>query len=185
MTVGETSTSSQHWGAKPMNDDDIELLQQLLMHGGTQAFELVPLALKKVIIEKQWQRYKGKHGNPFNSFEAFVRHPLWQGLETTIDDLRVYCRKQPTIQKLILGAMEPGRGGQRGSTKEERANRSDNITPTKRGTSAIYTLKRLKRDRPDLFQQVLGGDLSANAAAIEAGFRKKPKHRCPNCGHEW
>jgi hypothetical protein len=63
---------------------------------------------------------------------------------------------------------------------------SDNVTGF-RGNSAIYTLKRLKRDRPDLFQQVLGGALSANAAAIEAGFRKKPKprlDRCPYCGHD-
>jgi hypothetical protein len=49
---------------------------------------------------------------------------------------------------------------------------SDNVTSF-RGTSVLYTLKRLKRDRPDLFQQVIGGKLSANAAAIQAGFRKQ------------
>ena len=36
------------------------------------------------------------------------------------------------------------------------------------GNTATYTAKRLKRDRPDLFQQVLDGKLSVNAA----GFRK-------------
>jgi hypothetical protein len=168
---------------KPMSDEsDVELLQQLLMHGGTQAFDLVPLALKKVIVEKQWQHRVDRHGNAFASFESFVCHPLWQGLETTIDDLRVYCRKQPIIQRLILEAMEPGRAD--GGDRRSKDFQPDNVS-LKYGNSAIYTLKRLKRDRPDLFQQVLGGALSANAAAIEAGFRKKSKHRCPKCGHEW
>jgi hypothetical protein len=154
-------------------DDDIELLQQLIGHGGEQAFRLVPLALQKVITERQWQDRRDKNGNPFTGFEAFVTHRLWQGLETTIDDLRVYCRKEPTVQKLILEQMEPGRS--RRPTKEEQSNNFDNIKPVQQGgTSALYTLKRLKRDRPDLFEQVIGGIMSANAAAIEAGWRKKP-----------
>ena len=53
------------------------------------------------------------------------------------------------------------------------------------GTFRAYVLARLKGDRPDLAQRVIDGELSANAAAIEAGIRKKPVRRCPNCGHEW
>jgi hypothetical protein len=34
-------------------------------------------------------------------------------------------------------------------------------------------LARLTRDRPDLAERVRAGELSAHAAAIEAGFRKK------------
>jgi hypothetical protein len=34
-------------------------------------------------------------------------------------------------------------------------------------------LKRLKRDRPDLFQRVVAGELSAHAAAIEADIRQR------------
>jgi len=41
------------------------------------------------------------------------------------------------------------------------------------GTSRAYNIARLKRDRPDLAALVLGGALSANAAAIEAGFRRR------------
>ena len=40
------------------------------------------------------------------------------------------------------------------------------------GNSAAHTLKRLKRDNPELAERVVNGELSANAAAIEAGFRK-------------
>jgi hypothetical protein len=42
----------------------------------------------------------------------------------------------------------------------------------KYGTSRAYTLERLKRQKPDLFKRVVRGELSAHAAAIEAGFRK-------------
>lgn len=41
------------------------------------------------------------------------------------------------------------------------------------GNSKAYTLDRLKREAPDLFERVCANELSANAAAIEAGFRKK------------
>jgi hypothetical protein len=49
-----------------------------------------------------------------------------------------------------------------------------NVTlASKRGNRLSYTLRRLKRDRPDLAQKVVTEEMSANAAAIEAGFRKK------------
>jgi hypothetical protein len=43
----------------------------------------------------------------------------------------------------------------------------------RRGESAAYALARLKRDAPDLAEKVIHGDVSANAAAVEAGFRNK------------
>lgn len=52
--------------------------------------------------------------------------------------------------------------------------RGNNITSTKqRGTSKEYAVARLDRDAPELAAKVRAGDISANAAAIEAGFRKK------------
>jgi hypothetical protein len=169
------------------NIDNINLLQQLIMHGGEQAFSLVPAALEKVVSEKQWQRRVDKHGKPFASFEAFVTQPLWHGLETTIDDLRVFCRKHPGVRALILAEMDPGQkaGGDHGNQHTGGKRQTDNISLPSYGTSATYTLKRLKRERRDLFDKVCAGELSANAAAIEAGFRKKPVKRCPKCGHEW
>ncbi len=41
------------------------------------------------------------------------------------------------------------------------------------GTSETYTIRRLRRDRPDLAECVERGDLSANQAAIKAGFRRR------------
>jgi hypothetical protein len=35
----------------------------------------------------------------------------------------------------------------------------------------------LRKDRPDIHQRVLDGEISANAGMIEAGFRKKREGR--------
>ena len=40
-----------------------------------------------------------------------------------------------------------------------------------------YILRRLARERPDLLERFERGEISANAASIEAGFRKPPKPR--------
>lgn len=49
-------------------------------------------------------------------------------------------------------------------------NADDISIPRAHGTSATYIVRRLKRDRPDLAQRVIEGELSARAAGIEAGF---------------
>jgi hypothetical protein len=52
---------------------------------------------------------------------------------------------------------------------------ADNVSiKPKHGNSLTYTLDRLKRERPALFKRVVAGELSANAAAIAAGWRVKP-----------
>lgn len=77
-----------------------------------------------------------------------------------------FCRKRPDVISLMDAELEPARG-HRGSTSEERRDRDDNIISIQ-GTAATYTLKRLKRDAPELYRRVVDRELSANAAAIEA-----------------
>jgi hypothetical protein len=56
---------------------------------------------------------------------------------------------------------------------EYRANQVDDINLKHGGTGASYLAARLERDRPDLAARVEHGELSAHAAAIEAGFRER------------
>ena len=46
---------------------------------------------------------------------------------------------------------------------------------SQQGTSKAYTVERLSREAPALFRAVCDGEMSANAAAIQAGIRKKPR----------
>jgi hypothetical protein len=149
-----------------MSDDSIANLQQLILDGGERVFDIVPLALRNVIEEKQWARQTDRDGKQFKSFEAFVNHIRWQGLESSIDELLVYCRKRKDVQSLILA--EIGAIAAQG-----RPGKGSDTTFFDDGRGSTYTLKRLKRDHPALADRVVAGELSANAAAIKAGFRKK------------
>jgi hypothetical protein len=52
--------------------------------------------------------------------------------------------------------------------------KNDNISNENgHGTSKDYTLDRLAREDPELYEKVVADEMSANAAAIEAGFRDK------------
>lgn len=51
----------------------------------------------------------------------------------------------------------------------------DNVNlKTKGGNDTEYTLRRLARDCPEMLDKIEAGELSVNAAAIQAGIRKKP-----------
>jgi hypothetical protein len=64
-------------------------------------------------------------------------------------------------------------GGDRRSEKARADQGSDKSdVPTLIGRGRDYDLARLDRDRPDLAARVRAKELSANAAAVEAGFRK-------------
>ena len=73
------------------------------------------------------------------------------------------------------GALEGNSNAERSGGGENAGNNitRESDTDFTRGTSRTYTIRRLKRDRPDLVERVAAGELSPNAAAIEAGFRKR------------
>jgi hypothetical protein len=63
----------------------------------------------------------------------------------------------------------------RNARKKEAENKVDNINfvSVKGGTSSTYLLRRLKRDDAELAAKVVTGEMTAHAAAIEAGYRKR------------
>jgi hypothetical protein len=50
--------------------------------------------------------------------------------------------------------------------------RDTNSTPAVQSDTRERVVARLKRDRPDLAERVISGELTANAAARQAGIRK-------------
>jgi hypothetical protein len=65
--------------------------------------------------------------------------------------------------------------GKPGRPKQEKTVNNVNQLSASKGNSKAYTLSRLKRESPELFAAVCDGELSANAAAIKAGFRAERK----------
>ena len=122
----------------------------------------------------------------FASFREFVEAPFPPGLGMPADRLTVLLEKfrhphedapkkdrqlasrlakmRTEVRRLLDEPLRP-HGGVRTQV--------DNRNLPRGGTSAEYTRRRLARDRPDLYERVVAGDISANAAAIEAGFRTR------------
>ncbi|MFN9603403.1 MAG: hypothetical protein ACK6A7_08125 [Planctomycetota bacterium] len=103
--------------------------------------------------------------------------------------LDAFLIKEANFTQAIIDAIRNAKGGtvgeaiakvesmpelpERGEIGNGRS-RDDNVISTKQGNDTEYTLRRLKRDSPELYSEVKSGELSVNAAAIQAGIRKKP-----------
>lgn len=165
--------------------DRILQLQQLLHEGGVRVFSIAPNMLAEIIKDRKWIGRHDSKGKEFLSFEDFARQPLWDGFDCDVDDLLAICRKRPDVQRLIKKEMDAQPTHAEAGSKGGRGHKAAYNVRSLSGNASTYILKRLKRDRPDLAEKVIAGVMSANAAAIKAGFRKKPVKRCPQCGHEW
>jgi hypothetical protein len=147
--------------------DPVKEAQRILINGDQSLFGTLPVVIKNMIEDQCWLTHTKQDGSSFASFRELVEYKLWWGLETPYDDLVYFCRKDADCVR----ALEDQRGGlsSHGTNQHSGLN---NIKSSSAGTSADYTKRRLKRDRPDLYEKVISGDMTANAAAIEAGFRK-------------
>lgn len=104
-----------------------------------------------------------------DEFERFITAHPFAGLGSDRATIRALCEGDEEAMRAIDAAVVPG-------NRQGRPNKDNNVmfSPTEQqGNSREYTLRRLKRDAPGLAEMVIAGELSANAAAIEAGFRHR------------
>lgn len=95
------------------------------------------------------------------------------GLESSIGDLLLYCRKHEDVAKLIRREVPAAATHSEAGSQGGRGHKADSDAMSFSDRGSTYQLRRLKRDRPELAEKVVRGEMSANAAAIEAGFRKR------------
>jgi hypothetical protein len=119
---------------------------------------LSPIRDVASVVENASAAYSGTTAAPHEYFDQTTT-----AQPEPLRELNNMLPEQPA-QHVGKGRPGPGRGNKTGDT----------ITRlSERGTSRTYRLTHLKRDRPDLAQRVIAGDLSANAAAIAAEFRSR------------
>jgi hypothetical protein len=127
-------------------------------------------ALKQMIREtdelRLWEKNVG--GSTYNDRDDFLRRKVLIDYELTERDfteiVEALYRDPGKAEAVLRKHGRPKKGEGKGATGT-----------FKRGTnSRVYTLARLDRDRPDLASRVRGAELSVNAAALEAGWRKVP-----------
>ncbi len=116
------------------------------------------------------------------SFAALIEQPYPDGLGWRVDDVRTVMRlrhkheqhtaaireRMAWLRGRVTDLLNPAEGSH-GTNQHTSAVGNTKSTEN----DASYALRRLKRDAPELAQRVLAGELSAHAAAIEAGFRPK------------
>jgi hypothetical protein len=136
----------------------------------TANLDAVPGLVQRVLETNAWQKrvYKGKTFEHERFIDFIVSKPL-AGCGWSPEKVEALIKDDAATLTLWRDAITPSRGGDHlnGGTK------NNNIIIAPQGTSRAYTLSRLKRENEELFERVIKGELSANAAAIEAGFRKK------------
>lgn len=109
----------------------------------------------------------------FDKFSDFITSNPPEGLAESADMLLKLLHDDPEVSALFREAMTRKWGERKRKKAEETNNVSLSEKDPVHGNSLSYTLRRLKKERPDLFEKVTSGQMTANQAAIEAGFRKK------------
>ena len=141
-----------------------------------------PKLLKKIIQFRAWEKRRlvtpdGRHIGGVIELqglrELIATKPL-KGWGEDPKKVEALIKDDPECLTMYREEMKPSVG------RKKKGQSVDNINAleTPKGTSKSYTLSRLERESPELFDSVCSGELSANAAAIKAGFRQKTVTVC-------
>ena len=144
----------------------------------------IPRRLRHLIDTEGWKIFLASPNQMYQHefFVEFIRGVPLKGCgwePRMVEALIEKSGDQDTL-RLWRQMITPPVGSNQFTTSE-----GHNNIMTRQGTSRAYTLSRLQLHWPGLYAKVIAGELTANAAAIEAGFRKKQRRHCPNCGHQW
>jgi hypothetical protein len=105
-------------------------------------------------------------------FKSFVEAKYPEGLNTSIETLKRLCADDIELLDFIAKANQ-GKVGRPPKKQEKITNNISNKRDTIHGDSSSYGLNRLRADAPEYHAKVMSGELSVNAAMIEAGFKPK------------
>jgi hypothetical protein len=144
----------------------VRSVAQSLLRGGA-ALRTIPTGVKTLIERDAWRHFTTEAGHEVrhDRFEDFVTTAPLEGLGATVEQLERLCADDVEASHALRSALKRQAG--RGSKSTNNISRN-----TIQGTARAYTLDRLSREAPDLYEEVKAKNLSANAAAIKAGFRK-------------
>ena len=152
-----------------------------LSHGET-SLSTFPKLLRRIIDERAWEsrRVPGKGVVTMQSLRELVTTAPITGWGEDPAKIEAVIRDDAQVLAMWREAMKA----------QGKRNLPDNVKEVTAGNSRAYTVSRLQREAPDLFAKVAAGEISANAAAIKAGFRKRKSpldhllHWWARCGEQ-
>jgi hypothetical protein len=161
-----------------MNDIEKGQLCDITMsaiYHGCSKLDSIPALLRRIIENRAWECRQVKMRGVVqlaNLRELITKEPM-EGWGENPERIEGLIKHDPEVLVLWREAMVE-RPGKRSKVDRDITDIISNKEKVQAGTSRSYTVSRLQREAPELFAQVVAGTLSANAAAIQAGFRKKP-----------
>lgn len=149
------------------------------LQSGESALSNVPKLLRRILEHDMWRDFETPtHAHVhYDRFEDFVTAKPSRGLGADIALVRRIVSNDLEAVDLLDRALQHSHGGDRSNVN------NINVADRPQGTSADAALRRLRKDRPDLHERVLAGEMTPHGAMVEAGFRKPtasvPKNDVP------
>jgi hypothetical protein len=133
---------------------------------GAGALNSFPGLLKRVIEERVWE-HRIYHGREYRlpNLRALITEKPMAGWGEDPKKIEALIKDDPEVLPMFREAMK----GQAGRPKT-----GSNPTLLEKDRGKAYTLTRLQKDNPEIYEEVKAGKLTANAGAIKAGWRKTP-----------
>jgi hypothetical protein len=125
--------------------------------------------LKRVLKEGMWREFVTpmRQVVRYERFEEFVVTPPTKGLGASVDLVRRMVEHDNEALDMLDQALQRPHGVNIGADV-------DNINIQRpNGTSKEHALRKLRTSAPELHAEVLQGRLSAHAAMVQAGYRKR------------
>jgi hypothetical protein len=140
---------------------------------GAGAISRFPKMLKKVIEERVWE-HRIYHGREYRlpNLRALITEKPMAGWGEDPKKIEALIKDDPEVLPMFEKAMQikPGPKPESLDSSFDNVKRINAST----GNTRAYTLTRLQKDNPEIYEEVKAGKLTANAGAIKAGWRKTP-----------
>lgn len=142
------------------------------LHAGAHGLDVIPRLLRLALEQEAWKERvvieTGEVIQGFTTFEEYVRATPPAGLGADMGLIKRIIGNDATSRDLLDKALQRVDG-----RPTETFNNVQSLQSAPQGNSADAGLRRLRKDRPDLHERVLAGELTTHAAMKIAGFRRE------------
>jgi len=151
-----------------------------LIRAGEKGISSIPRTIVGAIHRRAWEAifcHPTKQLVRFESIEDWIRAKPPEGLDTTVEVVEALIKSSENVEAMdtfqqLVRKGKPAIGKHGGDRRSENAPKPE--SPTKGGNGVDYLVARLKRDHPELLEEIGQGKRfpSVRAAALEAGIIK-------------
>lgn len=145
----------------------------LSVHGGEHAFDVVPGLLAKLLEDDGWREFVVPETGvvvQHERFTDFLHTPPRKGLGASDEVVLALCSDAPDVRDLVQQRLREDVPAALPNGRPSKSRGTGVSTQTSDTAEAIVA--KLKRDDPDLAEQVVRGEVTPNAAALRKGWRK-------------